>query len=526
MPSHHDPEPEKSSATESSLKGESGAGWSYVVVFLGTTMQLLLQFALSVLLAKLYGSTQEMDVYAGQALILPISVSAVLAGTIGPVLITLLARSPQEVDRQGLMGLVLAAATCVSVVMALLGWRFSLPVMAWLHAGTDPEFIARSAAMFNILVWLIPSNTLIGLMQAMLNASLNFTIPVVAGVVGPLVTFCLVFLLAPVHGVTAVAWGTLWGACANVLIQGIPVLSMARFRHVAANWSRIRSVVRLFMPVLAAMLFVKIDPIIDRYVCSPLPTGSIAHLRYSNQLATTFLMLVSGTLSTVAFPRLARAAGQGKSPLQEETLNSLRILIILAMPAVAVSVFLPHPLIRDLFERGAFTPADTDVVARLLRIYSGFLIGSALGEFGAKTMYALHDSATPTIIGGTAMSIGFVLKIALVPGWGVLGLAAITSATSLSAGMLQLAVVVRRVEISLFRQMASQTLKCAVATLAALLAGWGVVQTGFPFTGIGGLFAGAIVYFGLLFLLDSTIPRMVFPSRVRDRGCDFRGERR
>jgi putative peptidoglycan lipid II flippase len=505
---------------------------NYLIVFSGFAAQILLQFALQLLLARLFGASREMDAY-GAGMTLPISLAAVLVGTLGPVLITHLGREEHR-PAGPVAGLLVWGAGGGMLLLAGLGMVFAPHVMQALHPGFDAGKIEQSAELFRVLVWLLPANTLLGLLQCVLNARLNFTVPAVAGALGPLLTVLLVAWFGPVAGIAAVAWGTVAGAMLNVFVQ----LPWSARQLTLSGWNRavpqLASLVRLAVPIFVTSLVLKADPLIDRYACSRLDDGSIAQLGYATRILTIFVMLASGTLSTVSFPRIARQGGRGTAFLAAEVNSALRTLTTLVLPAVAVLGCFSTPLVRDLFERGEFTPADTRVVADLLRVYAAMLIGASLGEVCVKTMYVLHDAIRPLLIGSGALLVGFVLKLWLVPEHGILVLAGVTTGVYLVAGIGQLAMVMRKLSgatsparlapedasdvtsteadglseadrppavISL-GGLAGHACRCGIATLVAGGIGWVVLKTGMPLASVAGLVLGAAAYFGMLAILD------------------------
>jgi putative peptidoglycan lipid II flippase len=159
-------------------------------------------------------------------------------------------------------------------------------------------------------------------------------------------------------------------------------------------------------------------------------------------------------------------------------------------------------LVRDIYERGAFTAADTQAVAMLLRILSLLVVGAAIGEICSKTLYSLNDSLTPSLVGSTLLILGFAAKLVLVPRTGIASLAWITSAVLLFSGLGQLYIAGTRVGIREGSDMLRHSLYCCLATTAALACGWGILRLPVPVPSLFGLIGGAVVYFTILLLTD------------------------
>lgn len=500
------------------LTGHGFARRGYVVVFLGFLTQILLQFGLQLLLARLFGASREMDAY-GAAMTLPVSLSAIVVGTLGAVLITSLGSGQDRSANAAFAGTLVLGVSFGSIAVSALGAAFSSQIMFALHPHFDHQKIESASGLFRILIWLFPANTLIGLLQCVLNARLRFAVPAAAGAIGPLFTVWFVWQFGDTTGIAVVAWGTLGGAVANLLVQFPSATADLSLSSLRASLVRMKSLVHLALPIFIGTLVLRIDPLVDRYVSSGLDDGSIARLGYAQRVLTIFIMLASGILSTVSFPRLANRAAEGAGPLAVEFAAALRVLVTLVLPAVVVLVAFSESLIHDLFERGEFTAADTQSVATLLQIYAIVLAGASLGEISAKSMYVLRDSVTPLLIGSLALVAGFLFKLWLVPQQGILLLAAITAGVYFISGCAQLLVLLRRLGMGEGRELMLHALRCGLASTVAAGIGFVTLQTGISYASAVGLTLGASGYFTVLAALDgetrSTMKHLVDQLRNR-----------
>ncbi|MDO7204828.1 lipid II flippase MurJ [Paraclostridium bifermentans] len=93
-------------------------------------------------------------------------------------------------------------------------------------------------------------------------------------------------------------------------------------------------------------------------------------------------------------------------------------------------MILATPVVRILFERGAFNDRSTMLTATALVFYSVGMVGFGLRDILGKVFYSLKDTKTPMINGIIAVVLNIVLNIALVK---VMGHGGLALATSLSA---------------------------------------------------------------------------------------------
>lgn len=477
---------------------------NYAWVFAGTLLQIALQFLLQRVLARYFGAGMAMDAYRA-ALTFPAALSAMFVGTIVPVLIPKV--SGDTFVARSLSTLVPIGSCAFTLAISGLAYFHSNTVTSYLVAGFGEERIVQTESLFKILVWLLPVNTLIGLFQGILNARQNFIVPAIAGVIGPIVTLAIVVNFSAAYGIQSCAWGTLLGGIANILIQ-LPFLVRLLCRVKRETWKEFGKLAIQAIPVLASMLIMKLDPFVERHVVSYLPSGSISYLDYALQVTTIFIALSSGTLSTVVFPRIAETAQKNRHRLPQEVAQAYQTLLLLTVPAMAVTFFFGEPLIGDLLQTGRFTAQDTSQVAMILAVYSLVILGAGLGEISVKTLYAIGDTWSPLWIGSSILLLGMILKLLLVPESGLMTYVAIVGLIYFPCSLFQLTPVFLRLGVGIFQGLGQTLLVAVIGSSAAMLVGWLVMQLNFRFSAVIGLVAGGVAYLLLVGLFgDTTIGR-------------------
>jgi putative peptidoglycan lipid II flippase len=88
------------------------------------------------------------------------------------------------------------------------------------------------------------------------------------------------------------------------------------------------------------------------------------------------------------------------------------------------------PIVRLIFERGAFTAADTAATAAAVQFYALGLAGYSVVRITSPVFYALGQNRTPVIVSVVTVLINAALNIWLV---GVMGYRGLALGTSISA---------------------------------------------------------------------------------------------
>lgn len=466
------------------------AGW----VNLCSLLQLALQFAFQVLLAKHFGSSWEMDAYVA-AIAVPTAISAVSVGSLGYAFVPLfserLADDPQRAwSLAGSVGTLLVVFLAAAAVLSFL---FAEPLTAFLCPGFSAERSDLAVRLLRIQCWLVIGNGLIAFFHSIYHSHKKFLLPAVASPVGIGVTVIGAFVYYE-RGMTAISWCILAGSFTAVaLMLPLPLRHARLSFHAHADVKRF---LLLLAPLILGAVYYRLDPLVDRYLTSLLPVGSVSHLGYASRLASALVMVTVGGLSVVAFPNLARhwAAGRRDS-FRAEVAAAMRCVAAVLVPIGFALFFFSKPLIGDLLERGAFTSSDTEAVAGLLVLYLGMIVGAGVGEITSKVFFSLSDTRTPTLVGVAGFTIGLVLKIALSSRFGVAAVVAATSFYFVLGASASVLLVVWRLGRETFAGVAGTLGRSILASVAAVLAAWPVVQLEMPLPSIVGAGCGAVVYF-------------------------------
>ena len=120
------------------------------------------------------------------------------------------------------------------------------------------------------------------------------------------------------------------------------------------------------------------------------------------------------SLATYLLPTLSGLAAEKNYPKFRSTLrHGLGTLIFMNAIACVLLVALAVPVVRLLFERGAFTPISTMHVARALTYLAPGLVMFSTVNILARAFYALGDTKTPMKISVFCLIINFVIGCAL-----------------------------------------------------------------------------------------------------------------
>lgn len=162
-----------------------------------------------------------------------------------------------------------------------------------------------------------------------------------------------------------------------------------------------RQVWVLFLPIWLGSLLGQVYIVVERALASGLAEGSLAALSFADKLRQLPLGLFVAAISTVLFPTLSELSAKGDKRGLEETLSSgLRLVALITVPAAFGLAMLREPIVRLLFERGAFDASSTATTAAVVLYYSIGIIALAANSVMTFTYYGMQDTVTPVVITG------------------------------------------------------------------------------------------------------------------------------
>jgi putative peptidoglycan lipid II flippase len=124
--------------------------------------------------------------------------------------------------------------------------------------------------------------------------------------------------------------------------------------------------------------------------------SAVSWLYFANRLVELPLGIVGGAMGTVLVSELARAYRGGEvAAIASAQSHALELATGLALPATLGLAVLNEPIVRLLFEHGAFTSEDTRATAQALVWLALALPAHVLTKALSPSFFAREDTATP-----------------------------------------------------------------------------------------------------------------------------------
>ena len=288
-----------------------------------------------------------------------------------------------------------------------------------------------------------------GLLVGVLQSYDHFTIPAISPAVWNVVIIVLLVVLRPhFHGgyengdqLYALAIAILAATFVQMLMA-FGALGRIDFRlQFSVDWQdpRIKQVLMLMLPVTIGLGIVNLDQLINSVF------GTLVNKQAPRAIDNAFRIymlpqgLFSVAVATVLFPTLSRMASRRDAAGMRRAVGiGMRQINLLLIPAAAFMIVLATPIVRLVFQRGAFGPESTHFVSIALFWFAFSLPFGGLNLLLTRTFFAVQRPWIPTRLAAMNIVVDVIVSIALYKPFGIAGLIIGTVAANALMTALQL----------------------------------------------------------------------------------------
>jgi putative peptidoglycan lipid II flippase len=320
--------------------------------------------------------------------------------------------------------LLLGLSGLTALMMLLAPWvlaPFGLP------PAYDDLAVTLSRILFPIVVLLGVSGVIVGI----LNSYEQFSIPALTPVF-----WNVAIIVGLVVGVPQAesesaklyvyAGSILVGTIIQVLLPVPWLLRLDGRLHRLIDWRdpAVKQVFVLMIPVTLGLGLINFNAVIGTFFASRYidPTISPSAIDAAFRIYMLPQGMFSVAVATVLFPAISRMAARGDIPGFRNTVAiGVRQIAFLLVPASVAAAVLAEPIVRLLYERGEFTPAQTPVVAGALAAFSTGLAFNGMMLMLNRAFFALQSPWIPTWVAAFNLALNTLLYIPLyrVGTWGI-----------------------------------------------------------------------------------------------------------
>ena len=398
-----------------------------------TALQIFFSFLIQwYVVARLGAGIQTDALSAGYTL--PQVVSMLAVEPLGFVLVPLLSVQSEQDHRRSCWEVSLSVAGFFGVLCAVL-FVVTPFVIPFIVPGLPAAGKALAASLSRIQALAVFGFAMTTTLMCMWQARNRFVWPAVAMLLPYILGLTLLVWKLPVYGIHLAAWVQVLTAIGPSLLL-VAILGRPQRAHI--SWDFFAIGYRRLRPLVLGAAYYKTGTIVDRFLASFLPPGSIVILDLVQRTYGAVERIINQGLVTPMVPQLSRLAGQ-RAWRQFRDVHRRRVLhmalINAGMFLVLVATWFKWDQLVALVPARSFghlTPAAISTIATVFVFMSGRLLFSNLGHALTTAFYAQGDTTKPAKIAAFAYTLGVGAKVG---GFWIAGIKGIALALSFTSFM-------------------------------------------------------------------------------------------
>jgi putative peptidoglycan lipid II flippase len=328
----------------------------------------------------------------------------------------------------------LAIILAIVTVLGILSSPLVVKIVAPGFCGS-PEKYDLTVLLMRIMFPYIFFIGLVAVAMGILNALGHFAAPALAPVLLNVAMIGSLLIISPhlEQPSAGLAIGVLIGGGLQLALQ-VPFLIQKGYRVFVRSpllHPALKRVGLLMIWSAFGAAVYQINTLVGTLLASFLKEGSVSYLYYADRLVQFPLGVFAIALSTAVLPSLSRqAAASDMEGLRESFSYALKLVFFITIPAMTGLIILREPIVRLLFERGAFDPVATRMTADALLYFAIGLWAFSGVRIVVATFYAIQDARTPVKIAVLSVLANLAFSVVLMGPMHHGGLALATSLAS------------------------------------------------------------------------------------------------
>lgn len=312
-------------------------------------------------------------------------------------------------------------------IALVIGFIFARPFSKILSPSLEGELLDLATNYTRIMMFAVFAYLYSAVFRGYLNIKGDFFNPAITGIIMNII----IIIFTVLTGKTGNPYFLIIGALLGNVLQYIlfpRATRKAGYRHnkiIDFSNKYVKQLMLIALPVIISSAAGEISIIVDNSMASAFfGEESISVLFYAKTMLTLITGVITVSVTTALFPKIAEFGQGGKIDEMKSSISSSVVTtMLLVIPATIGIMVLANPVIELVYQRNAFTSEDTIAVASMMVSYAPFIIFQSITDVVDRGFYAVGDSKTPVIIVVIQQLINVILNAILIKFYGLNGIA-------------------------------------------------------------------------------------------------------
>lgn len=413
------------------LKKSLNAGQIAIVMVVLTAVAKVLGLVRELLFAQFYGTGIVIDAYC-MAQDIPDTVFAAVIQLVGTAFLPIYSRKAEGYGKKEadlftsqvynflLTGAMIMIALCI---------LFPDVLLSLFAPGFSPEALELARYYLRIAAFMLIGHVSVTIFEPYLRYNNAYLSPVIFGFFQSLFVIVFTYISAATSPELLI-----YGVPVGTILQGLALIWFARktkgFRYTASfrYGESVKEVFALSFPILLSSAAGRLNSFFDRMIASGFEAGSISALRYGHLIVNLISAFSYSLIGTIMYPKFNKyAAQEDYDNLSRVSGQSLDYASLLTIPLTVGSMLFSVPIVRLIYERGAFDSAATAMTSSVFFWYALGIPFSGATVMIGYVFYALQDIKPTVYCSLITVAVNAVLNFLLSWLMGVEGLALATT---------------------------------------------------------------------------------------------------
>lgn len=404
---------------------------SAALVMIVSLSSKLLGFVRQMIIASSFGSNTNTDIFFVSSEFM-LGLSGALLASLTSALVTIYIDTATNKSRQAanavaskMLTLFLLASTIFIILINLFAPGIA-SILAPAYNAVDLVQLTKYLRLFSVVFIFTAFQSIYA---AVLNANNSFVPGKLYGIVYNPIAIIFVLIFGARFGTGALVFAFLIANIGQTLLLKLLCGKVFSF-HPSIDFKdkTIQHLIILSLPLLLSNVFVQLNGVIDKSICSILGEGIASNYSYANTLEQFVTATITISISIVLLSKYASYVAQGNTKMVIKTFReSLGGLIILLTPITIIACVMANEIVGIVYMRGEFNQVAATSTAHALIGFSLGFVPVAIREMYVRLHFAYQDTKMPMIANIAAVVVNAVLSFALAKFIGILGISLATS---------------------------------------------------------------------------------------------------
>ncbi len=407
---------------------------SVVISFL-SLFQLAIAFAFQLFILKIFGITENLDIYFASntinMIIVAVATSALNYSTT-PIFVKYF-KNRRLKTFQNLANSLLSILFVIFVVLAILQALFSVQITALIFPGFTGDENKLISEMFSIQAFISIASILIGVLNAINYTFNNLYRTVIIPIVGSVLQIGFVYFTYESLGIFSLVYAL--GLFQLFVFIGLSMSFVKYYRFKIKIDENLKDSWTKMYPLILSASFSKSDILVDRYFASTLIAGSITILHYGQLFINILTSFVNKGISLVSLRKFSTIM-EDKEKFNDYFLNLYQIMLVISMFFIIQVVLASDTILYYALGSESFSSEKLEILYIVIISFLGMFLGGILSSVLVNAFYSKGLTSLVSKMSIILHALGIVVKIVAFKLYGFYALAIVMSIKSIIGSIL------------------------------------------------------------------------------------------